>query len=185
MGETRMNLFQTSNILRMISVLLLTLVVNTAQAQVSGQAFEGFRGNSNDPVQIEADQLEVLDGEARAIFKGNVKVRQGSSMITTSRLDVRYLKGSAGGQNDIERLIMTGGLIATSKDNTVTAEKGTYEVQTEDIVLTGKVVVSQGESVATGCKLVANLKTNQARLEACKGGGRVKSIFTPGAKPKP
>lgn len=180
-----MNLFHLPNLVRAISALMMAVFVTAAHAQVSGQAFEGFRGNSKDPVQIEADQLEVLDGEARAVFKGNVKVRQGSSLITTSRLDVRYLKGSAGGQNDIERLIMTGGLIATSKDNTVTAEKGTYEVQTENIVLTGKVVVSQGDSVATGCKLVANLKTNQARLEACKGGGRVKSIFTPGAKPKP
>ena len=180
-----MKLLQISNLMRCVATILMLAFASAAYAQVSGQAFEGFRGNSKDPVQIEADQLEVLDGEARAVFKGNVKVRQGSSIITTSRLDVRYLKGSAGGQNDIERLIMTGGLIATSKDNTVTAEKGTYEVQTENIVLTGKVVVSQGDSVATGCKLVANLKTNQARLEACKGGGRVKSIFTPGAKPKP
>ena len=169
-----MKLFQISNLIGGLSALLMMMFVTAAQAQVSGQAFEGFRGNSKDPVQIEADQLEVLDGEARAVFKGNVKVRQGSSLITTSRLDVRYLKGSAGGQNDIERLIMTGGLIATSKDNTVTAEKGTYEVQTENIVLTGKVVVSQGDSVATGCKLVANLRTKQARLEACKGSGHVK-----------
>ena len=180
-----MKLLQISNLMRCVATILMLAFASAAYAQVSGQAFEGFRGNSKDPVQIEADQLEVLDGEARAVFKGNVKVRQGSSIITTSRLDVKYLKGSAGGQNDIERLIMTGGLIATSKDNTVTAEKATYEVQTENIVLTGKVVVSQGDSVATGCKLVANLKTNQARLEACKGGGRVKSIFTPGAKPKP
>ena len=113
-------------------------------------------------------------------FQGNVKVRQGSSLITTKRLEVKYTNGSAGGQDDIEKLIMTGGLIATLKKNTVTAEKGTYHVQTENIVLTGNVVVSQGASVATGCKLIANLKTNKAKLEACKGGGRVRSVFTPG-----
>lgn len=153
---------------------------STSLAQVSGQAFEGFRGNTKDPVQIEANQLEVLDEQAKAVFQGNVKVRQGSSLITTSRLVVKYLKGSKGGQNDIERLDMTGGLIATSKQNTVTADSGTFHVQTENIVLTGKVTISQGENIATGCKLIANLKTNKARLEACKGGGRVKSIFTPG-----
>ena len=156
-------------------------LTTAAHAQVSGQAFEGFRGNSKDPVQIEADQLEVIDAQAKAVFKGNVKVRQGSSLITTSRLEVKYLKGSAGGQEDIEKLTMSGGLIATSKQNTVTAETGTYDVQTENIILTGKVVVSQGSNVATGCRLIANLKTNQAKLEACKGGGRVKSVFTPGS----
>jgi len=168
---------------RFALALLLVCLTTAAHAQVSGQAFEGFRGNSKDPVQIEADQLEVLDAQAKAVFKGNVKVRQGSSLITTSRLEVKYQKGSKGGQEDIEKLTMSGGLIATSKKNTVTADTGTYHVQTENIVLTGKVVVSQGANVATGCKLVANLKTNRAKLEACKGGGRVKSVFTPGSKP--
>lgn len=156
-------------------------VSGSALAQVSGQAFEGFRGNSKDPVQIEADQLEVIDEKAQAIFKGNVKVRQGSSLISTSRLTVTYAKGGNGGQNDIKQLDMTGGLIVTSNANTVTADQGTYHVETENIVLTGKVVVSQGPNVASGCKLVANLKTNQAKLEACKGGGRVRSVFTPGS----
>ena len=165
----------------MLLAVFLLSIGGPAQAQVSGQAFEGFRGNSKDPVQIEADQLEVIDEKAQAIFKGNVKVRQGSSLITTSRLTVSYLKGGNGGQSDIKQLDMTGGLIVTSNDNTVTADKGTYHVQSENIVLTGKVVISQGSNVASGCKLVANLKTNQAKLEACKGGGRVKSVFTPGS----
>lgn len=177
-----MNIFTLRRLLRTFVFSTFALLLSQgAFAQVSGQAFEGFRGNSKDPVQIEADQLEVLDSQAQAVFKGNVKVRQGSSVITTSRLVVKYLKGSQGGQQDIERLDMTGGLIATSKDNTVTAEKGTYDVQSENIILSGNVIVSQGESVATGCKLIANLKTNRAKLEACKDGGRVKSVFTPGS----
>ncbi|MEP0940206.1 MAG: LptA/OstA family protein [Rhizobiaceae bacterium] len=180
-----MTLLHLSCVLRFCTALFMMLFATVTYAQVSGQAFEGFRGNGKDPVQIEADQLEVIDGEAKAIFKGNVKVRQGSSLITTSRLIVKYVQGGGGGQNDIDRLDMVGGLIATSKENTVTAEKGTFYVQTENIILTGDVVVSQGTNVATGCKLVANLKTNQARLEACQGGGRVKSIFTPGAKKQP
>lgn len=145
-------------------------------------AFSGFQGNSKDPVQIEADQLEVLDEQGKAVFKGNVKVRQGSSLITTSKLIVTYLKGSGGGQNDIDKLDMSGGLIATSKENTVSANEGTYFVQTEDIILTGDVVVSQGVNVATGCKLLANLKNNTATLQSC--GGRVKSVFTPGSQKK-
>lgn len=171
----------------MAVVLALTTLTFTtphhARAQVSGQAFEGFRANSNDPVQIEADELEVIDAQAKAVFKGNVKVRQGSSVITTSRLVVEYKRGTAGanGQGDIDRLIMTGGLIVTSKENTVTADKGTYNVPTEKVVLEGNIVISQGENIASGCKLLADLKTNQATLAACKSGGRVSTVFKPGA----
>lgn len=152
-----------------------------ASAQVSGKAFDGFKGNSKDPIQIEADQLEVLDAQAKAVFNGNVQVRQGTSLITTSKLIVNYNKGSAGGQNDINRLDMSGGLVVTSQANTVTADKGTFFVKTEEIILIGKVVVSQGKNIATGCKLRANLKSNKATLQACKGQ-RVKGTFSPGTK---
>ena len=168
-----------------ISFVLMSILpaILPASAQVSGAAFEGFSGNSKDPVQIEADQLEVIDADAKAIFDGNVKVRQGSSLITTSKLVVEYIKGSdGGGQGDIDKLIMSGGLVATSKENTVTANGGTYSVPTERITLKGNVVISQGENVATGCTLTANLKTNQATLSACKNGGRVSTVFKPGAK---
>lgn len=164
-----------------VAITLLPMMLTGAFAQVSGKAFEGFSGNSKDPVQIEADQLEVLDEKSMAIFNGNVKVRQGSSLITTSKLIVRYKRGSGGGQGDIEQLDMSGGLIATSKENTVTADKGTYHVATEKIILTGKkVVISQGKNVAVGNKLTANLKNNKAVLS----GGRVKSVFTPGSQKK-
>lgn len=168
-----------------LALILVWLLPVAAFAQVSGAAFQGFNSSSKDPVQIEADELEVIDAEAKAIFKGNVKVRQGSSTITTSRLVVEYVKGAGGQQNDIDRLIMSGGLVATSQDNTVSASKGIYQVARERIELEGKVVISQGENVATGCKLNANLKTNQAVLSACKGsGGRVSTVFRPGSARK-
>ncbi len=161
------------------------LMVSQAFAQASGKAFEGFSSNSKDPVQIEADELEVLDGQSKAVFRGNVKVRQGSSLITTSQLIVTYAKGGGGGQGDIEKLNLRGGLIVTSKDNTAEADKGTYNVKTEDVLLEGNVVVSQGGNIATGCKLTANLKTNKATLHSCpRTGGRVKSVFTPGSQKK-
>lgn len=158
-----------------------------ASAQVSGDAFSGFSSNSKDPIQIEADELEVIDSESRAIYRGNVKIRQGASVITTSQLDVKYSRAGAGGQGDIERLDLSGGVVATSKTNTASANRGTYIVKTEDIILDGKVVVSQGKNVATGCRLEANLRTNIANLKACKGTrkkGRVKTILTPGSRPK-
>ncbi|MDA8870618.1 LPS export ABC transporter periplasmic protein LptC [Rhizobiaceae bacterium] len=171
------------------AALALTVMLATpAAAQVSGQAFSGFSGNSKDPIAIEADQLEVIDGEAQAVFSGNVKIRQGTSLITTSKLVVHYVKDAtkpegsdaAPGQNDIERLDLTGGVVATSKENTATADSGVYLVKTDQITLDGNVVISQGGSVAKGCKLRANLKTNVAKLDSC-AGGRVQSVFVPGS----
>ena len=175
-----MKTFRTFFILLPALLISAVLIATPVIAQVSGKAFEGFQGNSKDPIQIEADELEVLDAEHKAVFKGNVKVRQGTSLITTSKLTVLYTNSGGGGQGDIEKLIMSGGLIVTSKENTVTAQDGVYTVKTEVVVLTGKVVISQGKNIAKGNKLVANLKTNKAHLS----GGRVGAIFTPGSVKK-
>lgn len=165
----------------LLMTFVLTGIPATALSQVSGKAFEGFRGNSKDPIQIDADSLEVEDGNAKAVFTGNVKIRQGKSLITTDKLVVHYVKGSSGGQNDIEKLELFGNMIATSEKNTASSDEGVYFVKTEDIILTGKVVVSQGPNIAKGCKLLANLKTNVATIKACSGGGRVSTVFQPGS----
>lgn len=167
-------------LIAMLTAIVFAAPASVAMAQVSGKAFEGFRGNSKDPIQIDADQLEVEDGNAKAVFTGNVKVRQGKSLITTDKLIVHYTKNGAGGQEDIEKLELFGNMIATSEKNTASADEGVYFVKSEDIVLTGKVVVSQGPNIAKGCKLLANLKTNVAKIQSC-GGGRVSTVFQPGS----
>lgn len=168
------------------TLLALTLLISflpAAFAQVSGRAFEGFRGNNKDPIQIDADRLEVEDDKSRLTYIGNVEVRQGTSLIVTGKLVVEYDKNGNGGQNDIKRLLLSGGVVATSQDNTATSDSAAYNVRTEDIVMEGNVVVSQGPNVAKGCRLIANLKTNVATIKSCgkSGGGRVKSVFTPGS----
>jgi hypothetical protein len=40
------------------------------------------------------------------------------------------------------------------------------------------VVLSEGKNVLTGCKLTVQMKTGEAKFEAC--GGRIKTLLTPG-----
>lgn len=155
--------------------------VPSALAQVSGQAFEGFSRDSDDPIQIEADRLTVLDAQKKAIFEGRVKVVQGTSVITTDAMTVFYASEEGASQSqssDIERLELDGNVVVTSGDSTATGDAGTYETGPEIAILTGDVVVSQGDNAARGCKLTAFMKTNRVKLDSC--GGRVKTIFTPG-----
>ena len=173
------------SMIRWIAIPLLVMLavaapMTVAFSQVSGKAFEGFRGSSDEPIQIDADSLEVEDGNAKAVFTGNVKIRQGKSLITTDKLVVHYEKGSSGGQNDIEKLELFGNMVATSEENTASSDEGFYVVKSEDIVLAGNVVVSQGPNIAKGCKLLANLKTNIAKFVKVPGC-RIGTVFSPGS----
>ena len=170
----------------LLACALLLILVLPASAQVSGRAFAGFAGSSSGgPINIEADDLRIDEAKGRAVYEGNVVVRRGASTVRTGILTIEFQPGGGLGQDAIDRLRFARGLEVTNADNTVVADGGVFNVRTDDIVLTGRVFVSQGESVAKGCKLIANLKTNRAKLEGCpeKGRkkGRVKTVFTPGA----
>ena len=50
-------------------------------------------------------------------------------------------------------------------------------------MLTGKnVVLSEGNNVATGCKLTVQMESGKAKLESC--GGRVSIVIDPKSAPK-
>ena len=156
--------------------------VMPAFAQISGEAFSGFSG-SDKPVQIDADALEVVDGENRAIFSGNVRVQQGDSVLETSELEVIYGEGGSNAEGgatpgNISRLNLSGGVIARSGPNVAQGERGSFDVVGEVVTLSGDVTLSQGDNVAKGCELVARLKTNTAKLTRCPGQ-RVRTVITP------
>ena len=166
------------------AILLAALLATPAHAQISGEAFAGFSGSSKSPIQIDADALEVIDGENRAVFSGNVRVQQGDSVIETSQLEVVYAKGGSNAEGstpgNISMLNLSGGVIARSGANTAQGEKGSFDVAREIVTLSGDVTLSQGRNVAKGCKLVAELKTNEAKLSRCPGQ-RVRTVITPGS----
>jgi lipopolysaccharide export system protein LptA len=56
-------------------------------------------------------------------------------------------------------------------------------MKSNTVVLSGKVVVSQGQNVLRGDRLVVDLTAQTSRLESARGGsGRVQGLFLPGTK---
>ena len=159
---------------------LITMGSVVANAQSFGGAFEGM-SNSKDPIQIEADKLEVMDGQGIAKLRGNVSVVQGTTILKTARLTVYYNKDSSGNANSrIKKIEATGRVAVRSGDQLATADKAVINMNAENVVLTGNVSVSQGANIVEGCVLRVNLKTNAAQLDPCKEqGGRIKMLFTP------
>src|SRR5262245_30685564 len=59
-------------------------------AQDFGAAFSDFDTGSDNPIQIEADRLEVRDPQKLAIYSGHVRVRQGETILEAPELRVFY-----------------------------------------------------------------------------------------------
>lgn len=164
-------------------VLLVCLIssfpVTQVQAQSFGGAFEGM-SNSKDPVQIEADRLEVVDGQGVAVFEGNVAVNQGSTLLKAKRLKVHYLRDAKTNEpgGNVRKIEATGKVAVRSGDQMATADSAVVDMQAQIATLTGNVTVSQGENVLVGCNLRINMATNAANLTPCKQG-RVQMVFKP------
>ena len=143
----------------------------------------GLSGGNKGPVNIEADTLEVRDQENMAIFTGNVTVVQGDVTLKTAKLRVDYEGGAQqAGQQTIKSLLAEGTVHVTSKDQVVTGNRATFDMATQLITVTGDVVLSQGQNVVRGPKLLVDLNTGRARVESSPKagkGGRVQGVFVP------
>ncbi len=170
-------------------IMSLPLVVS-AEERLTGLKLSG-----NAPIQIESDKLEVRENESLAIFTGNVQVVQGPTLLKAGAMKVYYVKdqaqadqASAGsattGTANIDRLEVSSKVYIKSDTQVATGERGTFDMKSEVLVLSGdKVVLSDGDNVLTGCKLTVQMKTGLAQVEAC--GKRVMMSITPGSQKKP
>jgi len=156
-------------------MLLPHMMPAAAWAQSVATNFGGFSGNSNEPIDIEADTLEVQDAKRIAIFSGNVKAVQGKMTMRSKRLKVKYsgeqagAAGAAGekksGATQITSITAEGKVLIESGDNqTATSDWALFDVIKQTVTIGGNVVLSQGENVIKGDQLVIDLKTNRSRF---------------------
>jgi len=149
-----------------------------AQAQEPISALKGH--DSNAPVDVLADRIEVQDRADRAIFAGNVHVTQGNLTMDTARLTVAY--ASSGGIQ-IQRLDASGGVIVKSPSETARGDFAVYDLGRKLITLVGKVQLNRGESQILGSRLMIDLNSGRAVIDGgpagvAQSGGRVKGHFT-------
>lgn len=172
-----------------------------AHAQTTSQgppnALQGFSQNRDQPVHIEAATLEIRDKQKQATFSGDVRVKQGDTGLRCKSLVVFYEQtgeptdasktlqaASPGpsGEQRIKRLEARGSVVVTQKDQTATGELGIFDMKTNTVTLTGTpVVMTQGQNVLRGGKLVVDLTSGVSRVEAGKSGQGVQMLVQPGA----
>jgi lipopolysaccharide export system protein LptA len=149
-----------------------------AHAQNAVSALKGH--NSDAPVDVTADRIEVQDRADRAIFAGNVKVRQAQLMLDTERLTVAY---SSGGGIQIRRLDASGGVVVRSPSETARGNFAIYDLDKKLITLIGNVELRRGASQVSGARLVIDLESGRAVIDGGapgvgQSGGRVTGHFT-------
>jgi len=151
-----------------------------ALAQSGGQVSALKGHDSNAPVDVDADRIEVQDRADRAVFAGNVKARQGNLTLTTARLTLAYTSGNG---IQIRRLDASGGVVVTSPSETARGNFAVYDLDRKLITLVGDVRLARQGSTINGSRLLIDLNTGRAVMDGGapgvgQSGGRVTGHFT-------
>ena len=150
-----------------------TLGAGLATAQDSISALKGH--DSKAPIDLSADRAD------RAIFSGNVVVRQGELTLRTARLTVAY--ASQDGIN-INRIDASGGVTVVSPSETARGDFAVYDLDQGLITMVGNVRLERGGSFLSGARLTIDLDSGRALMDGGglrgvnQGGGRVSGRFT-------
>ena len=129
-------------------------------------------------VDIEANQMEILDAEKKAIFRGSVDATRAGINLKCDELTVKYAEvkqadGTA--KTDATDLDAKGHVTITTKKETITGDWAKFDPQANTLVVGGSVRLVQGSTVLTVKELRADLDTDKIELS----GGRVKGSFLP------
>ena len=167
------------------SVLLAAGAVAPAIAQLAPK--------SDAPVDITADQLEVVNANCEATWSGNAEALQDTSRLRADVLKIFNKPGAAKPAQSgtvqgsscgvLQRMEAHGSVYYVTPQQRVRSNDAVYDAESDVITMTGDVVAAQGQNVLRGERMTINVKTGQGRMEASAKGrnkpGRVRGVFYP------
>lgn len=153
-----------------LAAIALVAQLAIAQGQTTQVGFGGLRQDTSAPVEVTSDSLTVDQAKGGATFAGNVLVVQGEMRLAAQKVDVTY---GTDGQGIAEIHASGGVTLATSLEAAESAEAH-YTIANGALVMTGNVLLTQGNTTMAGEKLVADLRAGTGQME-----GRVKTTFQP------
>ncbi|MCK5813371.1 MAG: lipopolysaccharide transport periplasmic protein LptA [Cocleimonas sp.] len=135
-----------------------------------------IKSDASQPVLIDADSVTFNKSAGKAVYQGNVSIKQGTLKIHAARIEINAPN------NKIVNIIATGfplkveQKLDSGKLAKGTAKKMRYLVEKKRLILSGNAVLSQGGdqfssnyiefSTLTGALKAGNKKNNKSRVHA-------------------
>ena len=129
-------------------------------------------------VDIEASEMEILETDKRAIFRGDVVAKRPTDTIRCAEMVVYYVdvKQTDGSSNtEVDKLDCKSAVTITTSTQTITGDLAVFLLRQNLLDVTGNVKVVQGKTVIRGPHLTVDLKSKRTKMT----GGRIKGRFIP------
>ena len=151
-----------------LTVLVLPSVGDAQSGSAAGRT-------SNQPIAFGADSGEQT---AETIsLRGRAEVTQGDNRL---RADAITLYRDASG--DPDRVEATGTVYFVTPTQSMRGDRAVYSIDAGEVVVTGDVVLTQGQNVLTGGRMTYNVNTDAATMAGAPrgaAGNRIQGVFYP------
>ncbi|MCA8881064.1 MAG: lipopolysaccharide transport periplasmic protein LptA [Rhodobacteraceae bacterium] len=152
-----------------------------AAAQTTGVQLGGFTNpNPDAPVEITSKRLDLSRAAGTALFTGDVVAIQGEMRLNAQWVLVEYVMlpdGTVG--QDIDTITARDKVLLVTPTEAAEGDEAIYHPLTNDVVMTGNVLLTQGTNTVAGDKMTVDLETGMGQVE-----GRVRTILQPGSEKK-
>jgi lipopolysaccharide export system protein LptA len=169
------------------AVMTAALLTALATVPARGQILTG----SKDPIDISGDQAEVVQSKCMATWRGSAEALQGDARLRANTITVFYAAKGVGSDGHpacggTERIVADGDVYYVTAQQHARGDHAVYTTGADLIVMTGDVIVVQGNDVVRGDKLTIKVSDKVATMESTVTGagkpGRVRAVVYPDKK---
>jgi|TARA_B110000003_G_scaffold164179_1_gene164127 lipopolysaccharide export system protein LptA len=150
----------------LLSILLFnSTVLSFSIAEEVEKPIPSFKFNSSLPLEIKSEELNIEQNTGKATFSGSVMATQGNLILTAVTIVVEYALKNSRMTSEMKKLTANKDVTIVSDTQSAVANKVVYDIISENIIMTGDVILKEGLSATSGDKLTINLNTGSRRME--------------------
>ncbi|NWH08119.1 MAG: hypothetical protein HXY22_05650 [Alphaproteobacteria bacterium] len=162
---------------------LLVIRGGAAGAQSAPNPFAALSKDTNEPINIAANNVVADFDASTATYSGNVVVKQGEMLMRSDTLKIFAPKG------EISRIEAAGNVVLSSPTGSAQSATAVYDVVPRVVTLNGGVILTHEDNVMRGSGLTVDLVSGEAKLIGELGPqgkpGRVRGLFNPATGQQP
>lgn len=163
------------------------LAAATLMSASQGQA-QLASGGEGGPIMFSADNMQADNADHTVVLDGRVQLLQDNARFQADYVKIFYTQSSTGERDQVSRIEARGKIYYVVDDQVMRGDQAVYTRADDTMIMTGDVILKQGQNVLTGNRLTYVVGPKRSTLDgapASSSRGRVRGVFYPEGTPAP
>ncbi len=135
--------------------------------------------SSDEPLVIEADQLEFDYDENRLVYRGSVRVVQGDFELESKALTITFTRAEELENAELQRVVAQGDVEIKQGERRASGQRAVFDQNSRQLILRGNPVLRDGLNEVQGERMTVFLDEGRSVVESGEKK-RVSAVLYPG-----